>query len=456
MTDTTAASANLPTADPDDRDDARPFHMRGNYAPVPDELTEYDLPVQGAIPPELDGWYLRNGSNPRTPTGHWFIGDGMIHGVHIERGAAKWYRNRWVRTDSFEHPFGLYNPDGTRNLRSSVANTHVVNHAGKTLALVESSLPYQITNDLETVGCYDFDGKLDDAMTAHPKICPTTGELHFFGYGNLFQPHVTYHRADADGTLTVNRPLEVPALTMMHDFAMTAQHVIFMDLPIVFNLDIALSGKGDMPYRWDDDYGARLGVLRRDDPFGQVRWFEIDPCYVFHVANAYDDGDTIELQAIRYPELWREDGGFGASAVLWNWTLDLASGTVTERQLDDRAVEFPRIDDRLAGLPARYAVSVGDAKLVRYDLTSGAATEHLFGTADNPGGPGEAVFVPSPSGPAGESQGWYIAYVYDPARDGSDLVILDASDFGGDPVARIRLPRRVPYGFHGNWIPNAG
>jgi len=456
MTDTTAASANLPTADPDDRDDARPFHMRGNYAPVPDELTEYDLPVQGAIPPELDGWYLRNGSNPRTPTGHWFIGDGMIHGVRIERGAAKWYRNRWVRTDSFEHPFGLYNPDGTRNLRSSVANTHVVNHAGKTLALVESSLPYQITNDLETVGCYDFDGKLDDAMTAHPKICPTTGELHFFGYGNLFQPHVTYHRADADGTLTVNRPLEVPALTMMHDFAMTAQHVIFMDLPIVFNLDIALSGKGDMPYRWDDDYGARLGVLRRDDPFGQVRWFEIDPCYVFHVANAYDDGDTIELQAIRYPELWREDGGFGASAVLWNWTLDLAAGTVTERQLDDRAVEFPRIDDRLAGLPARYAVSVGDAKLVRYDLTSGAATEHLFGTADNPGGPGEAVFVPSPSGPAGESQGWYIAYVYDPARDGSDLVILDASDFGGDPVARIRLPRRVPYGFHGNWIPNAG
>ena len=454
MTDTTADPANLPTTSAADPDDPRPFHLRGNYAPVADELTEYDLPVQGAIPPELDGWYLRNGSNPRTPTGHWFIGDGMIHGVRIEGGAAKWYRNRWVRTDSFEQPFGLYNPDGTRNLRSSVANTHVVNHAGKTLALVESSLPYQITNDLETVGCYDFDGKLNDAMTAHPKICPTTGELHFFGYGNLFQPHVTYHRADADGTLTVNRPLEVPALTMMHDFAMTAKYVIFMDLPIVFNLDIALSGKGDMPYRWDDDYGARLGVLRRDDPFGEVRWFEIDPCYVFHVANSYDDGDRIELQAVRYPELWRSDGGFGASAVLWNWTIDLAAGTVTERQLDDRAVEFPRIDDRLAGLPAGYAVSVGDARLVRYDLRSGEATEHAFGTADNPGGPGEAVFVPSPSGPAGETNGWYIAYVYDPGRDGSDLVILDASDFGGDPVARIRLPRRVPYGFHGNWIPN--
>ncbi|MDA0249860.1 MAG: carotenoid oxygenase family protein, partial [Actinobacteria bacterium] len=362
----------------------------------------------------------------------------------------------WVRTDSFENPFPLYGPDGTRNLRSSVANTHVVNHAGRTLALVESSLPYEITNDLETVGCYDFDGKLNDAMTAHPKICPTTGELHFFGYGNLFQPHVTYHRADADGVLTVNRPVEVPALTMMHDFAMTSKHVIFMDLPIVFNLDIAISGSGDMPYRWDDAYGARFGVLNREDPFGEMRWFDIDPCYVFHVANAYEttsaDGDSIVLQAVRYPELWRNDGGFGASAVLWEWRINLSTGTVSERQLDDRPVEFPRIDDRLAGLPARYAVSVGDARLVRYDLNTGAAVEHRFGTAEEPGGPGEAVFVPSPSGPADETNGWYIAYVYDPTRDGSDLVILDASDFGGDPVARIRLPRRVPYGFHGNWI----
>ena len=236
-----------------------------------------------------------------------------------------------------------------------------MNHAGKTLALVESSLPYEITNDLDTVGAYDFGGQLVDSMTAHPKICPTTGELHFFGYGNIFEPHVTYHRADSNGELVINRPLDVKALTMMHDFALTANHVIFMDLPIVFNLDIAVSGERDMPYRWDDEYGARLGVLRRDDPFGEVRWFEIDPCYVFHVANAHDsaDGKSIVLQAVRYPELWRKDGGFDAEGLLWAWTIDLASGRVSERQLDDRGVEFPRIDDRLAGLPARYSVSVG-------------------------------------------------------------------------------------------------
>ncbi len=425
------------------------FFQTGNYAPVADELTDYDLSVDGAIPPELSGWYLRNGPNPRQATAHWFTGDGMIHGVRIEDGAAKWYRNRWVRTDSFIEDFPLYNADGSRNLRASVANTHVVNHAGKTLALVESSLPYEISDELETIGAYDFGGALIDSMTAHPKICPTTGELHFFGYGSIFEPYVTYHRADAAGELTINRPLDVKAHTMMHDFAITAQHVIFLDLPIVFNIDVARNGEGDMPYRWDDNYGARFGVLRRDDPFGAVRWFEIDPCYIFHVANAYDsaDGKSIELHAVRYPELWRNDGGFDAKGVLWSWRVDLASGAVTERPLDDRAVEFPRIDDRLAGMPARYAVSVADNSLLRYDLTTGAAVAHDFGV----GGPGEAVFVPA-EGPADESSGWYLGYVYDPVRNGSDLVILDAGDFAGDPVATIALPQRVPYGFHGNWI----
>ncbi len=427
------------------------FFQRDNYAPVTDELTEFDLPVEGTIPPELNGWYLRNGPNPRQATAHWFTGDGMIHGVRIENGFAAWYRNRWVRTDSFKEDFPLYNADGTRNLRAAVANTHVVNHAGKTLALVESSLPYQISNDLETLGAYDFGGKLVDSMTAHPKICPTTGELHFFGYGSLFEPYVTYHRADASGELTINRPLDVKGHTMMHDFALTAEHVVFMDLPIVFSLDIAMKGESDMPYRWDDNYGARFGVMRRDNPFGEVRWFDIDPCYVFHVANAHDNGNSIVVHAVRYPELWRNSGGFDADGVLWSWTIDLQSGAVTERQLDDRSVEFPRIDDRLATLPARYAVSVGDSYLVRYDLTTGDAVEHAFGTVESPGGPGEAVFVPG-SGTADESNGWYIGYVYDPARDGSDLVIIDASDFAAQPVARIKLPHRVPYGFHGNWI----
>jgi carotenoid cleavage dioxygenase len=429
----------------DTADTIIPF-LKGNYAPIADELTAFDLPVEGAIPAELNGWYLRNGPNPRTATGHWFTGDGMVHGVRLENGRAAWYRNRWVRTDSFKKPFPLYNADLTRNLHASVANTHVIRHAGKTLALVETSLPYEITNELETLGAYDFSGKLADSMTAHPKICPTTGELHFFGYGSLTAPYVTYHRADASGELTINRAIDVKANTMMHDFALTARHVIFMDLPIVFNLEVALSGERDMPYRWDDNYGARFGVMRRDEPFGEIRWFDIDPCYVFHVANAYDAGNSIVLQAVRYPELWRGTSGFEEDGVMWRWTIDLATDSVDERQLDDRSVEFPRIDDRLAGLPARYSVAVGDGNLLRYDLDAGTAEEHRFH-----GEPGEAVFAPSSSDPD-ELSGWYMTYVYDPQRDGSDLVIVDASDFTGEPVARVQLPQRVPHGFHGNWI----
>ena len=435
-----------------------PVFRTGNYAPVHDELTAFDLPVQGCIPAELNGWYLRNGPNPRSGAGHWCVGDGMVHGVRLENGRAAWYRNRWVRTESFERPFPNYNDDGSRNLHSSIANTHVVRHAGKTLALMEFSLPYEISNDLETLGAYDFGGKLMDSMTAHPKICPATGEMHFFGSGNIFEPHVIYHRADADGQLTINRPIDVPALTLMHDFALTADHVVFMDLPLLFNLSLALTQQNDrdLPYRWDDQYQARLGVLRRDDPYGRLQWFDVDPCFVFHVANSYDEGNSVVLEVLRYPEMWRDSSEFGTDAELWRWSINLDTGMVQESQLDDRGVEFPRVDDRLAGAAARYSVAVGSAALVRYDLQRDTASEHRFaarGSLGAPSAPGEAVFAPA-VGKSDELAGWYLTYVYDPVTDGSDLVIIDASDFEGDPVARVRLPRRVPHGFHGNWIPD--
>ncbi|MTD53461.1 carotenoid oxygenase family protein [Amycolatopsis pithecellobii] len=421
------------------------FHLSGVYAPVHDELTEFDLPVTGALPPELVGWYLRNGPNPRESSAHWFNGDGMVHGIRLENGRAAWYRNRWVRTESFgksEHP--MYNADGTRNLHNSVANTHVVNHAGRTLALVESSLPYEITTDLETVGAYDFDGELADSMTAHPKICPTTGELHFFGYGSITTPHVSYYRADAAGKLVVKQPIDVPGLTMMHDFALTADHVVFYDLPVVF--DKTSVGKG-MPFQWDASYGARLGVLRRDRPEAGVRWIEIDPCYVFHTLNAFDAPDgRIVVQVMRYDHLWWAGHADPASS-LWRWTIDPAAGTVTEEQLDDMPGEFPRVDDRFAGSDVRFGhmTSVDHNLVRRYDLHANTTTEHHFGEGHIPG---EAVFVPAEHG-----EGWLLTYVYDTAEDRSDLVVLDAGNVAAAPVATVHLPQRVPFGFHGNWLP---
>lgn len=428
-----------------------PRHLAGNYAPVPEELTAHDLPVTGTLPPALNGWYVRNGPNPAdAASGHWFFGDGMVHGLRVEDGRAVSYRNRWVRTSSLTDGARTYDEQGRRDLTAGPANTHVVRHAGRTLALVETALPYELTHDLDTKGPYDFGGRLHTAMTAHPKTCPATGELHFFGYGVLEPTHLTYHRADASGELTISRTVEVPGATMLHDFCLTAEHVVFLDLPVVLDLDLAMTG-GTMPYRWDDGYGARLGVLRRDDPHGEVRWFDIDPCYVFHSLNAHDAPDgTIVLHVMRYAEIWRRTAqGLTPprDAVLWKWTVDPATGTVREEQLDDRPGEFPRVDDRLTGLATTHGyVTCGNA-LVRYDLTTGAVTAHDFGPHRTPG---EAAFAPADDTAGGS--GWLMTYVYDAGTDRSDLVVLAADDLAADPVATVHLPTRVPFGFHGNWL----
>ncbi|GCE01089.1 carotenoid oxygenase family protein [Embleya hyalina] len=437
-------------------------HLVGNFAPVVDELTSHDLPVTGSVPRGLTGWYLRNGPNPHeAASAHWFLGSGMVHGVRLEAGRATSYRNRWVRNSTFTDDAMVYDELGNRDLTAGASNTSVVRHAGRVLALSESTLPYLLTPELDTAGAHDFGGKLRTAMTAHPKTCPTTGELHFFGCGMLTAPYLTYHRTNAAGELTVSRDITGVGSTMMHDFALTAEHVVFMDLPVVFDVERAISGL-PMPYRWDPSYAARLGVLRRDDPHGEVRWFDIDPCYVFHVPNAHDEGDGIVLSVIRYPELWRTDSGEAYPvASLWRWTVNLTTGKVTEEQLDDRNTEFPRIDDRLAGLDARHVHTVVAAShprhdpvpgaLLRYDMHTGSVTEHTFG----PGRiPSEAAFAPADDRPGGE--GWLMTFVYDASTDKSDLVIVDAGDLGAPPVATIHLPQRVPYGFHGSWLPDPG
>ena len=438
---------------------ATPFFLSGNFAPVTDEVTATDLPVTGAIPGELAGRFVRNGPNPHTGTSpHWFLGDGMLHGVELRDGHAGWYRNRYVQTRQLTDEHAAYVDDeGRADFTVGAANTHVIGHAGRILALVESSYPYEVTPELATVGCFDFDGRLRTPMTAHPKLDPASGELHFFGYG-FAPPYLTYHVADAEGTLVRSEEISVRGPTMMHDFNLTERHVVFMDLPVVFDLDLAI--QGTMPYRWDDDYGARLGVLPRDGTDADVQWFEIDPCYVFHPMNGYDADGAITLDVVRYPQLWAGDNrDLDAAAHLTRWTIDLAAGAVKEEQLDDRGTEFPRVDPRVVGRRHRvgYAVQTDvDAEtrsgvLIKYDQAEGSARTHHFGAGREAG---EPVFVPSADGRA-EDDGWVMTYVFDAARDTSDLVLLDARDFEGPPVATVPLPQRVPAGFHGSWIADA-
>jgi len=435
-----------------------PFHLRGNYAPVPQEVTALDLPVEGAVPPELQGRYVRNGPNPKTGfSPHWFVGDGMLHGVELRDGKAVWYRNRWVRTRSFVEDASATSPEGVCDRTVGRANTHVIGHAGRIFALVESSFPTTVTRELDTQGWFDFGGRLTTAMTAHPKLCPRTGELHFFGYAYL-PPFLTYHRADAEGRLVQSEVIEVPGPTMIHDFAITDRHVVFMDLPVVFDLELAQAGT--MPYRWSDEYGARVGLMPRGGTNADMRWFEVEPCYVFHPLNAFEEEGTVVVDVVRYGELWRQGAPTFAQASLHRWRIGLSDGRVREQALDDRAIEFPRCDERQTGLANRYGYAVYTERgadentgtsLIKYDLRTGASAFHDFGSGRIPG---EGVFVPASAG-AAEDEGWVMAYVYDAMRDASDLVILDAADFTAKPVATIRLPQRVPFGFHGSWIPDS-
>jgi carotenoid cleavage dioxygenase len=435
-----------------------PFYLEGNFAPVRDERTDFDLPVTGAIPPGLAGRYLRNGPNPVAgDPGHWFFGEGMLHGVELAGGRATWYRNRYVRTESFEAGRRIAGDDGMLQLDVTLANTHVIAHGGRILALVENQGPTEVTPELDTVGPFDFGGRLTTAMTAHPKRCPVTGELHFFGYG-VFPPLLTYHRADAAGNLVQSEEITVPGPTMLHDFAITEHSVVFMDLPVVCDPSLLIART--MPYRWSEDYGARLGIMPRGGG-ADVRWVEIEPCYVFHVLNASEpEPGRVVVDVARYPHLWRHSRDAFEPTTLHRFTVDVAAGTVKEETLDDRSVEFPRVDERRVGRPARFGYAVHtrpgpegfaiETALVKYDLATGAVEEHRFG----PGGvPGEGVFVPADDD-ADEDAGYVLTYVYDAGRDGSDLVILDASDFAGPPVATVALPQRVPFGFHGSWVGN--
>ncbi|SFQ70175.1 carotenoid cleavage dioxygenase [Amycolatopsis arida] len=479
-------------------------YLTGNYAPVSDEKTLTELEVTGTIPTHLDGRYVRNGPNPigeiDQDAYHWFLGDGMVHGVRLRDGRAEWYRNRWVRSEAVAAALG--EPPRPRARSAAIpgfaANTNVTAHAGRTLALVEAGpAPYELTDELDTVGPCDFDGTVRGGYAAHPKHDPVTGEMHavnyHFGRGNTVQ----YSVIGLDGRARRTVDVEVTGSPMMHDFALTERHVVFLDLPVVFDpakgaatagipaplrrsVELVLSGligrvrvpdpitsrvigarggaNGDMPYSWDDHYPARIGVMPRDGGSAEVRWFDVDPMYVFHTVGAYDDGDTVVVDAVRHHRMFAADphGPSGEHPRLHRWRLDLRTGRVSETVLDDREQEFPRADERLVGRRHRYAYTVsaadrigdpiGDAVL-RHDLDAGTTTRRRLGTHVQAG---EFVFVPS-GADAAEHDGVLMGFVYDADRDRSRLTLLDAASL--DTVAEVLLPARVPHGFHGNWLP---
>jgi carotenoid cleavage dioxygenase-like enzyme len=456
-------------------DTDRSRFLDGSFAPVTEEITAFDLPVTGRLPAGLSGRYLRNGPNPLgldDPHYHWFLGAGMLHGVRLRDGRAEWYRNRWVRSKAVAAAHNEQWPAGpVHENMDFAANTCIISHAGRTLATVEAGpLPYELTaEDLDTVGPCDFGGTLPGGFAAHTKLDQRTGELHAIAYFWAWD-YVQHVVVDAAGKVTRTTNIPVPDGPMMHDFALTTRYVVLLDLPVTFSLNAVTQGR-ELPYVWNPDHPARVGLLPRDGS-SAVRWIGLEPCWVFHCLNAYDDDQgRVVLDLCQYSEsfdvstLWAAHG----PVTLDRWTIDPAKGTLSQQRLDDRGQEFPRVDDRIISQPHRYGYSavIGEVTraitakgdfdddafsnvLLRHDLARGTVEAHGFGRDATVG---EAVFAPA-TPHAGEDDGYVMAFVHNPDRGAADLVILAAQDFTADPVARVHLPARIPLGFHGNWLPD--
>jgi carotenoid cleavage dioxygenase len=483
-------------------------YLRGNWAPVLHEVTAIDLEVTGSIPEYLDGRYLRIGPNPLGDPDprryHMFLGEGMVHGLRLRDGSAQWYRNRWVRSADVARKLGEPWPGGPHDGGFDfAANTNVIGHAGRSWAITEAGVrPYELTDELETVGPSNFCGTLFAGYTAHPKRDPGTGELHAVSYNPMRGSLVQYTVTGVDGRVRHTVDIKLGEQTMMHDFSLTEKYVVIYDLPVVLNLTGPLSSRpgkavarwltrfaahhaapdfmirsamraserggppqfGGYPYRWAPERPARVGVLPRTGTAADIRWFEVQPCYVFHPLNAFDeagpDGERIVLDVVRHESVFADEVDIAESRTLDRWTVDLAAGTVHEERLDDTAQEFPRVDERLVGRRHRFGYSVGYTRgtlgistphaILRHDMVTGSTEAVDFGSGREPG---EFVFVPS-TPDAAEDDGVVMGFVYDRAADRSDLVLLDAQTL--DTVATVHIPTRVPHGFHGNWLPTGG
>jgi carotenoid cleavage dioxygenase len=436
-----------------------PF-LTGLHAPMEEEMTIEDLLVTGTIPAALDGRYMRIGPNPIAADPakyHWFTGDGMIPGLRIDNGRALWYRNRWVRSQAVSEALGEPRTEGPRHPLTDTVNTNILGFGGRTLAMVEAgSTPVEIGEALETLRYTNFEGTLHGSFTAHPHVDPLTGELHGICYDVRDPMAVRYVVVKSDGTTRREVAIPVEHGPMIHDSALSQRFAIILDLPVTFSMETAMTGH-PFPYRWNPSHQARVGLLPREGEAADVIWCPVDPCYVFHAVNAYDapDGSVI-LDVVVHDTMFSKSraGPDSQRGGLERWIVDPEARTVRRFLIDPTPQEFPRPDERRFSLPYRYAYTMAltgpflGAALFKHDMETGVRQVHDFGPGRHPG---EFVFVPAHAG-ACEDEGWLIGLVIDAEAETTDLVILNAQDFEGLPQASIRIPHRVPPGFHGNWV----
>ena len=452
-------------------------YLDGNFAPIHQEITTDTLQIIGELPADLSGIFVRNGANPQwKPIGqyHWFDGDGMLHGVRIHNRKAI-YCNRYVQTKGWKIEqaegkaiwSGLMEPpqmDNPYGPYKNTANTAIVWHAGQLLALWEGGAPYAIKlPELETIGEYTYNGKLASAFTAHPKVDPVTGEMMFFGYSLFTPPYLQYGVVSAAGKLLRTEPIDLPIGVMMHDFAISENYTIFMDLPLTFNPQRAQ--RGEPLLLFESDRPSRFGILPRHGNNGDVRWFESSACFVPHTLNAYEEGEEIVLSGCRMKNsgllepVQSFDEQEGVDRPLYEWRFNLKTGFVKETMLHNVPIEFPRINEQLLGRKTRYGYTARVANnpillfdaLIKYDFNRGKSETLEFGVGRYGG---DIVFVPRPHATT-EDDGWLLTLVHDEGSETSELIVVNAQDVTSGPIAQVLIPQRVPYGFHAAWIDEA-
>lgn len=452
----------------------------GNAAPVEEENNTVCTEIIGHVPEELAGSFLRIGSNPvfvdNPETYHPFDGDGMIHEVHFSGGTAT-YINRFVNTKGLQLErekgdwiwTGLASPPDFTNehgMLKNVANTAMVFHAGKFLALWEGGNPHQLTlPNLDTVGEVDYDGKLNHPFTAHPKVDPKTGEMVTFGASLLSSPFCSVSVVNKDGEMVHTTGVDLPKAIMMHDCAITSNYTLILDLPFTYNIENM--AKGEPILQWDPENGSRIGVLARGAEGSETKWFTIENGFVFHTVNAFEEGDDVVLEACRSNKMGSltadrpDDITLDDLPKMYQWRLNMKTGDVAEKLLDpDWGSEFPRINENYMGIRNQYSYNgrmpkkpdgLGFDGIIKYDLVNETSQHFEYG----PGCfGGEPIFAPRAGGTS-EDDGWVIGFVWDDNKQRSECVVIDAARFDEGPVARIVMPTRVPFGFHAGWVDQA-
>lgn len=453
-------------------------YLLDSYAPIAAERTYTDLEVIGEIPRDFAGVFARNGPNPRfAPRGryHWFDGDGMIHAAHFEDGKVT-YRNRWIRTrglameEEANGPLwsGLMepttdNPEGMPY--KDTANTDLAVHNGELLALwYICGVPYRLDpRTLETLGTASFGRDKPLRISAHTKVDPKTGEMMFFDYGHK-PPYMSYGVVDGSGQMVHYTPVELPGPRKPHDMAITENYSILMDMPV-----IQKAGAGG---RWSvafhRDMPTRFAVVPRHGT--EVRWFEAEPCYIYHSVNAWEEDGSIVMIGCRtadpLPKADPSDGiwakmmaNLRLDARLHRWRFDLATGQTTEESLDERAAEFPMVNRDMLGQRTRFSYHQALAKtrtiafdgVVKYDTDSGASEYYDYGP-DCYGS--ESPFAPR-TNPTSEDDGYVLSFVHNQRENRSELIVLDAKEITAGPLARVIFPERLPLGFHACFAPQS-